>query len=136
MAVLTAIASGSGLAAGPLAATIARLAAFLVGLVGIGLLLVPRAMRAISRLNRRETTLVASIGICFTIALLAQSFGYSVALGAFLAGSLVAESGEEKQIERLVEPVRDMFGAVFFVSVGMLIDPALEIGRASCRERV
>jgi len=125
MAVLTAIASGSGLAAGPLVATIARLAAFLVGLVGIGLLLVPRAIRAISRLNRRETTLVASIGICFTIALLAQSFGYSVALGAFLAGSLVAESGEEKQIERLVEPVRDMFGAVFFVSVGMLINPAL-----------
>ena len=125
MAVLTAIASGSGLAAGPLVATIARLAAFLVGLVGIGLLLVPRAMRAISRLNRRETTLVASIGICFTVALLAQSFGYSVALGAFLAGSLVAESGEEKQIERLVEPVRDVFGAVFFVSVGMLIDPAL-----------
>ena len=125
MAVLTAIASGSGLAAGPLAATIARLAAFLVGLVGIGLLVVPRAMRAISRLNRRETTLVASIGICFTIALLAQAFGYSVALGAFLAGSLVAESGEEKQIERLVEPVRDVYGAVFFVSVGMLIDPAL-----------
>jgi CPA2 family monovalent cation:H+ antiporter-2 len=125
MAVLTAIASGSGLAAGPLAATIGRLAAFLVGLVGFGLLLVPRAIRAISRLNRRETTLVASIGICFTIALLAQAFGYSVALGAFLAGSLVAESGEEKQIERLVEPVRDVFGAVFFVSVGMLIDPAL-----------
>jgi len=125
MAVLTAIASGSGLAAGPLAATIGRLAAFLVGLVGIGLLLVPRAIRAISRLHRRETTLVASIGICFTIALLAQAFGYSVALGAFLAGSLVAESGEEKQIERLVEPVRDIFGAVFFVSVGMLIDPAL-----------
>src|SRR6266550_7322507 len=124
MAVLTAIASGSGLAAGPLAATIGRLAAFLVGLVGFGLLLVPRAIRAISRLNRRETTLVASIGICFTIALLAQAFGYSVALGA-LAGSLVAESGEEKQIERLVEPVRDVFGAVFFVSVGMLIDPAL-----------
>ena len=125
MAVLTAIASGSGLAAGPLAATIGRLAAFLVGLVGIGLLLVPRAIRAISRLHRRETTLVASIGICFSIALLAQAFGYSVALGAFLAGSLVAESGEEKQIERLVEPVRDVFGAVFFVSVGMLIDPAL-----------
>src|SRR2546426_5378652 len=125
MAILTGVASGSGLAAGPLAATIARLAAFLVGLVGIGLLLVPRAIRAISRLHRRETTLVASIGICFTIALLAQAFGYSVALGAFLAGSLVAESGEEKQIERLVEPVRDIFGAVFFVSVGMLIDPAL-----------
>src|SRR5947209_17956525 len=125
MAALTAIASGSGLAAGPLAATVARLVAFLVILVAVGLMVVPRTMRAISRLNRRETTLVASIGICFTIALLAQAFGYSVALGAFLAGSLVAESGEERQIERLVEPVRDVFAAVFFVSVGMLIDPVL-----------
>jgi K+:H+ antiporter len=125
MAVLTAIASGSGMAAGPLAVTVVRLVTFLVTLVAVGLMVVPRAIRAIVRLNRRETTLVASIGICFTIALLAQAFGYSVALGAFLAGSLVAESGEEKQIERLVEPVRDVFGAVFFVSVGMLIDPAL-----------
>jgi len=125
MAVLTAIASGSGLAAGPLVGTVARLVAFLVILVAVGLMVVPRTIRAIVRLKRRETTLVASIGICFTIALLAQVFGYSVALGAFLAGSLVAESGEEKQIERLVEPVRDVFGAVFFVSVGMLIDPAL-----------
>jgi K+:H+ antiporter len=125
MAILTAVASGSGLAAGPLAATVARLVAFLVTLVAVGLMVVPRAIRAIVRLNRRETTLVASIGICFTIALLAQAFGYSVALGAFLAGSLVAESGQEKQVERLVEPVRDVFAAVFFVSVGMLIDPAL-----------
>jgi CPA2 family monovalent cation:H+ antiporter-2 len=125
MAILTGVASGSGLAAVPLVATIGRLAAFLVGLIAVGLLLVPRAIRAITRLERRETTLVASIGICFTIALLAQAFGYSVALGAFLAGSLVAESGEEMQIERLVEPVRDVFGAVFFVSVGMLIEPTL-----------
>ena len=127
MAILTAVATGSGLAAGPLAGTIGRLAAFLVALVAIGLLVVPRAMRAISRLNRRETTLVASMGICFAIALLAQSFGYSVALGAFIAGSLVAESGEAKQVEHLIEPVRDMFAAVFFVSVGMLIDPALVV---------
>lgn len=125
MAILTGVASGSGLAPGPLAATVGRLAAFLVGLVGVGMLVVPRSIRAIGRLNRAETTLVASIGICFAIALLAQAFGYSVALGAFIAGSLVAESGEEKQIERLVEPVRDVFAAVFFVSVGMLIDPAV-----------
>src|SRR5690349_9246104 len=125
MAILTGVASGSGLAPGPLAATVGRLAAFLVGLVGVGMLVVPRSIRAIGRLNRRETTMVASIGICFAVALLAQAFGYSVALGAFIAGSLVAESGEEKQIERLVEPVRDVFAAVFFVSVGMLIDPAL-----------
>ena len=125
MAILTAIASGSGLSAGPLAATIGRLAAFLVGLVAAGMLLVPRAVRAINRLKRRETTLVASIGLCFAVALLAQAFGYSVALGAFIAGSLVAESGEEQQVVRLVEPVRDVFAAIFFVSVGMQIDPAL-----------
>src|SRR6059036_3288486 len=65
MAILTAIASGSGLSAGPLAATIGRLAAFLVGLVAVGMVLVPRTVRAVNRLKRRETTLVASIGLCF-----------------------------------------------------------------------
>jgi len=69
-------------------------------------------------------TLVTSIGICFAAALAALAFGYSVALGAFIAGSLVAESGESARIEPLIEPVRDLFLAIFFVSVGMLIDPA------------
>lgn len=125
MAALTAISSGTGLSAGALTLTTGRLAAFLIGLVVVGLLIIPRAMRAVVRLNRPETTLVASVGICFAIALLAQAFGYSVALGAFLAGSLVAESGEEQVVEHLVLPVKDMFAAVFFVSVGMLIDPKL-----------
>lgn len=125
MAVLTAVASGTGLSAAPLVATVGRLAAFLAGLLVLGVLLVPRAMRIIGRLGRSETTLVASIGLCFGIALLARSFGYSVALGAFIAGSLVAESEEAPQVRHLVEPVRDVFGAVFFVSVGMLIDPVL-----------
>lgn len=125
MATLTAIATGAGLSAGQLTLTIGRLAAFLVGLVVVGLLVVPRGVRAVQRLKRPETTLVASIGLCFAVALLAQEFGYSVALGAFLAGSLVAESGEEKAIEHLVQPVRDMFAAIFFVSVGMIIDPGL-----------
>ncbi len=125
MATLTAISTGAGLSAGQLTLTIGRLALFLVGLVAVGLLLIPRTVRAIHRLERPETLLVASIGICFAVALLAQEFGYSVALGAFLAGSLVAESGKEKDVEHLVEPVRDMFAAIFFVSVGMLIEPSL-----------
>lgn len=125
MAVLTAVASGQGMSAGTLVRSSAQLVAFLVGLVAVGMLVVPRAIRAIHRLNRPETTLVASVGICFAVALLAQAFGYSVALGAFLAGSLVAESGQEKQVEHLILPVRDLFGAIFFVSVGMLIDPVL-----------
>jgi CPA2 family monovalent cation:H+ antiporter-2 len=124
MAALTAMTASEGLSVAVVAWSIGRLALFLVGLLVVGLLIVPRGMRAITRLQRPETTLVASIGVCFASALLALKFGYSVALGAFLAGSLVAESGEEKQVEHLVEPIRDMFAAVFFVSVGMSIDPA------------
>jgi len=125
MATLTAVAGGTGLSALDMAKTTGKLFGFLAVLISIGLLLVPRAVRAVNRLDRPETTLVASIGFCFAVSLLAHSFGYSVALGAFIAGSLIAESGEAKAIEHLVQPVRDMFAAVFFVSVGMLIDPAV-----------
>jgi CPA2 family monovalent cation:H+ antiporter-2 len=116
MAVLTAVATGGGLTAGRLARTTGRLAVFLVVLVGVGFATVPRAIRAIRRIDRPETTLVASLGLCFGIALLAMAFGYSVALGAFIAGSLVAESGEQHHVLQLVSPVRDMFAAIFFVS--------------------
>jgi CPA2 family monovalent cation:H+ antiporter-2 len=104
-----------------------RLALFLAAFLIIGLFTVPRAVRAVSRFGRSETLLVTSVGLCFGGALLAQKFGYSVALGAFIAGSLVAESGEEKKIETLIEPVRDMFAAIFFISVGMLIEPQMVV---------
>ena len=127
IAILTTISGGSGISASELGVTAARLATFLAGLIGVGLLVIPRAVRGVVRMNRPETTLVASVGICFAAALLALSFGYSVALGAFIAGSLVAESGEQKIVEHLVQPVRDMFAAIFFIAVGMLIDPAIII---------
>jgi CPA2 family monovalent cation:H+ antiporter-2 len=125
LALLTPAAASHGVSAGPLGLTILRLVACLAALLAAGMLLVPRLVRYVVRLQRPETTLLVSIGICFATALLAHSIGYSVALGAFLAGSLVAESGEEKLVERLIEPVRDMFAAVFFVSVGMMFDPVL-----------
>jgi CPA2 family monovalent cation:H+ antiporter-2 len=125
MASLTAVAKSGSLNLDTLARTGGRLALFLTVMLLGGLWLVPRAMQAVVRLKRPETTLVASMGICFVCALAALEAGYSVALGAFLAGSLVAESGEEKVIEPLVQPVRDMFAAVFFVSVGMLLDPVV-----------
>jgi CPA2 family monovalent cation:H+ antiporter-2 len=125
LAVLTTVSTGVAVSPANLAREGGRLAAFLVALLAVGMLLVPRMMRAVARLDRPETTLVASVGLCFASALLASGFGYSVALGAFLTGSLVAESGAAKRVRHLVEPVRDMFAAVFFVSVGMLIDPAL-----------
>jgi CPA2 family monovalent cation:H+ antiporter-2 len=123
LAVLTAVSSGQGLPAAVLARTAGQLGAFLVAIVVAGFLVIPRMIRAIARLKSPETLLVASIGLCFALALTAQKVGYSVALGAFLAGSLIAESGEAEQIEHLVRPVRDMFAAIFFVAVGMILDP-------------
>ncbi len=125
LAVLTAISDGGALTARDLALTAGRLAAFLVGLLVVGLLLIPRLTRWVVRLGLPETTLILAVAVCFGGAYLALSFGYSVALGAFLVGSLMAESGEEKVLEPLIQPVRDVFAAIFFVSVGMLIDPAL-----------
>jgi CPA2 family monovalent cation:H+ antiporter-2 len=124
LAALTTVSAGT-LSAPQLGMAAARLGLFLAVVVGAGLIVVPRVVRGILRLDRPETTAVSCIGICFALSLLAQQFGYSVALGAFIAGSLVAESGEGARIEHLLEPVRDLFAAVFFVSVGMLIDPAL-----------
>jgi CPA2 family monovalent cation:H+ antiporter-2 len=125
MAGLTAVATGSGLSSGELGAAIGKLALFLAALLAGGIVVVPRAVRALLRLGRNETIVIACLALCFAIALLARAAGYSVALGAFIAGSLVAESGEGRRIERLIMPVRDLFAAVFFVSVGMLVDPAL-----------
>ena len=121
--ILTALSAGKELSTVELARTFGQLAAFLVGTMVIGLLVVPRLIRAVVSLDRAETTVVASVGLAFGFALLASAFGYSVALGAFLAGTLIAESGVEKRVEHLVQPVRDIFAAIFFVSVGMLIDP-------------
>ena len=123
LALLTAASSGAGLSAGDFVKTVARLMGFLVAFVAGGLMVVPRVMRFIVRLERSETTLVASVGLCFALALLARYMGYSVAMGAFLAGALVSESGEGHKIQHLIEPVRDVFAAIFFVSVGMLIEP-------------
>ncbi|MGE0610531.1 MAG: cation:proton antiporter, partial [Pirellulales bacterium] len=121
--ILTGLSAGDQISLGTVAQTAGRLGLFLLVLLVVGLLTVPRLMRAIVQLGRNETTVVANVGLAFGLAYLASSFGYSVALGAFIAGSLVAESGAEKQIEELIIPVRDIFAALFFVSVGMLIDP-------------
>jgi CPA2 family monovalent cation:H+ antiporter-2 len=125
IALLTAVATGAGLSAWSLTITVVRLISFLGGIIVVGVLVIPRFVRAIVKLERVDTTLICAIGLCFAAAFVAYKFGYSVALGAFIGGSLVAESGESGRIERLVHPVRDMFVAIFFVSVGYLIDPRL-----------
>ncbi len=107
--------------------TLGRMAALLVALLIIGMFVVPRLFTFIGRLRHDETLLIAAIGFCFAFTLVAEAFGYSLALGAFAAGTLVAESGEGLRVEKLVDAVRDVFAAIFFVSVGTLLDPALAV---------
>jgi CPA2 family monovalent cation:H+ antiporter-2 len=128
LAILTTVATGSSVSAAQVGHTVARLAGFLVALAVVGLLVVPRLTRLVVRQGHAEMTVIAALGICFAFAVLARRFGYSVALGAFLAGALMAESGESPTIGPLLQPVRDLFAAIFFVAVGMLIDP-IQIGQ-------
>lgn len=130
LATFSALSSGRGVSASVVAGAALRLVAFLAATLTVGMLVVPRVIRLVLRLERPETTVVASVGLCFASSLLARHAGYSVALGAFLAGALVAESGEGRAVEPLVEPVRDMFAAVFFVAVGMEIDPSVIVRHA------
>jgi CPA2 family monovalent cation:H+ antiporter-2 len=124
IAVLTTIAAGAALSGPFLANSLLRLGTFLVLLYVGGLLVVPRAVNAALSFRRPETTLVASLGICFGFSVISVAAGYSVALGGFIAGSLVAESGKHRIIEEVIRPVRDLFAAIFFVAVGMLFQPA------------
>jgi CPA2 family monovalent cation:H+ antiporter-2 len=110
--------------------TILKLGSFLGILLVAGLIIVPRLLNYIARFKSNEMLLVGVLGLCFGVSLLAVQLGYSVALGAFLIGAIVAEARQIAKIEMLVEPVRDMFSAVFFVSIGLLIDPKLLAGYA------
>jgi CPA2 family monovalent cation:H+ antiporter-2 len=125
LSVLSALAVGEELDLGVVAQTGGKLLAFLSIAIVAGFLIVPRAVRFVLSLRRRETLLVACLGLCFALALVAGNAGFSTALGAFLAGSLVAESGHGHEIHRRVQPVVDVFSAIFFVSIGMQVDPQL-----------
>jgi CPA2 family monovalent cation:H+ antiporter-2 len=127
VAVVTAIAQGSGLAPSALAPTLGRLLGVLAAAVGLGLWLVPRLARRIARLKSPEITTVFAVGLCLALGAAMEHLGYSPALGAFLAGMLVAEAGLGRRFEQLVAPLRDVFAAVFFVSVGMTVDPLVAV---------
>ncbi|MBP9864925.1 MAG: cation:proton antiporter [Candidatus Omnitrophica bacterium] len=102
-----------------------KVIAFVIGLVFIGFLTVPRTLKYLSQTGNSEMLLIAVLGMCFGSSLLAAQFGFSVALGAFLIGAIIAETPQSHDVVKHMEPIRDMFTAVFFVSVGMLIEPAV-----------
>ena len=122
--VLSAIAAGSANAAGVAFTLLWRMLLFVAVVLVLGLLLLPRLLNWLASRGRDEPLLITALGICFGACLLAVWEGFSVALGAFLAGVVVAEARCSDRIVRLVRPVRDMFAAIFFVAIGLLLDPA------------
>ena len=125
LALLSSIAMTGSLEASTLVFTFGRLALFLTVTLVVGLLTVPPLLRYVGRFRSDEMLLVTVLGLCFGVSLLAVKLGYSVALGAFLIGAVVAEAREIGRIDALVRPVRDLFSAIFFVAIGLLIDPRL-----------
>lgn len=105
--------------------SVLKLSFFLVLWFLSGIFFIPTFLNRTRKLMNDETILVVSLALCFLMVLLASKAGFSSALGAFIMGSILAETVQGAKIEHLLEPVKNLFGAIFFVSVGMLIDPAM-----------
>jgi CPA2 family monovalent cation:H+ antiporter-2 len=103
--------------------SIGKLGFFLVICFLSGIFLIPPILKKLKNLLCEETILIVSLALCLLMASLATSVGFSPALGAFLMGTILAETSESERIEHLIKPVKDLFAAIFFVSVGMLINP-------------
>ena len=125
LAVLITIANGGAMSLRAFSIDAGLLGSFIVVLIAIGFITVPYVVRGVAGFNRPETLLITSLGLCFAFAMIAERAGYTVVLGAFLAGSLLGELGHRAEVEKLIVPIRHVFGAIFFVAVGMLIEPQL-----------
>jgi CPA2 family monovalent cation:H+ antiporter-2 len=123
IAMLSGFATTGSMGFTDVAVTLGKLTTFLGVLLIAGLILVPRLLNWVAKFKSDEMLLVTVVGLCFGVSLLAVKLGYSVALGAFLIGAIIAEARHIAHIESLMHPVRDLFSAVFFVSIGLLIDP-------------
>ena len=124
MVLLSTIATSRSFEGSTLLLEIGKLAAYLVFWFVVGIALLPLFLRKFKKHLNDETLTIFSIGLCLGMVLLAVDAGFSSALGAFVMGSVLAETLEAERIERLTEPVKNIFGAIFFVSVGMMIAPA------------
>ncbi len=105
--------------------SILKVAFFLVLWFLVGIYILPAFFKKARKLMNDETLLIISLGLCLAMVVLATHTGFSAALGAFIMGSILAETVEAEHIEHIIKPVKDLFGAIFFVSVGMLVNPAV-----------
>ena len=127
MVMLSAIAGGNSPDGGQMLNSIVKIGFFLILWFVVGIFLIPLFLRSVRRLINNETLLIVSLGLCCGMAVLSTKVGFSSAFGAFVMGSILAETIEAENIIKLVEPVKNLFGAIFFVSVGMLVDPKILI---------
>ncbi len=122
IALLSAIATTGQVDAPAVFTTLGKLSLFMVVALVLGILIVPRLLAYVASFESSEMLLITVLGLCFGFCLLVIKLDYSIALGAFIIGAVMAESRELKVIERLTEPLKDMFSAIFFVSIGLLLD--------------
>ncbi|OIN47846.1 cation/H(+) antiporter [Pseudomonas azotoformans] len=125
IALLSSIAVSGTVSSGEVFSTVGKLSLFMIVALVIGILLVPRLLAYVAKFESNEMLLITVLGLCFGFCLLVVKLEYSMVLGAFLIGAIMAESRQLIKIERLIEPVRDMFSAIFFVAIGLMIDPQI-----------
>lgn len=127
MIVLSTVSVSQSISGGALALRLGFMVMYLALWLLIGIFLIPTIMKRFSPVMNDEMTLIGSLGICFGMVLLADALGFSSALGAFMAGSLLAGTVHAEKVEHLTGSVKDLFGAVFFMSVGMMLDPSMVV---------
>ncbi|CAK9892091.1 MULTISPECIES: cation:proton antiporter [Pseudomonas] len=125
IALLSGIAVSGTVSSGEVFSTVGKLSLFMIVALVIGILLVPRLLAYVARFESNEMLLITVLGLCFGFCLLVVKLEYSMVLGAFLIGAIMAESRQLLKIEQLIEPVRDLFSAIFFVAIGLMIDPSI-----------
>ena len=130
MVMLSAIASGNNPDGGQMLGSVVKIGFFLVLWLVVGIFAIPIFLRNVRKLINAEVLLIVSLGLCCAMAVFSTKVGFSSAFGAFIMGSILAETVEAEKIEKLVEPVKNLFGAIFFVSVGMLVDPNILVDYA------
>ncbi len=130
IALLSGIAVSGTVSSGEVFSTVGKLSLFMIVALVIGILLVPRLLAYVAKFESNEMLLITVLGLCFGFCLLVVKLEYSMVLGAFLIGAIMAESRQLLKIERLIEPVRDLFSAIFFVAIGLMIDPQVLVDYA------
>ena len=125
MVILSSIALNNSVKGGEMLGSILKLSFFLIMWFTVGIYIIPTLFKKYRRYISDEQMLIIAMGLCFAMVLFSIKSGFSAALGAFVMGSILAGTNEAERIEHLISPVKDLFGAVFFISVGMMVNPTV-----------